>query len=159
MCGRSAPDHDLLRAYSKYNISIKLGLSHREVVSELHSSDLFVFPSLLEGFGHVVLEAMASGLPVLTTPHTCGPDVISEGTHGFIVPIRDPQAIAEKIAWGLEHRESLLEMGRAAAPRAREFTWERFRKQMLKEYIGIVETQGAFRLTPPRSVPTFRDSL
>jgi len=59
--------------------------------------DVFVFPSLFEGFGLVLLEAMAMGLPVITTPHTAGPDLIREGMEGFIVPIRHSTAIAERL--------------------------------------------------------------
>ncbi|MHC5731280.1 MAG: glycosyltransferase family 4 protein, partial [Nostoc sp.] len=52
------------------------------------NANVFVFPSLVEGFGLVLLEAMACGIPVITTTHTAGPDIITDGTEGFIVPIR-----------------------------------------------------------------------
>ncbi len=128
LCGRVAPDRRLLMGYEGLPITVRLGLAHEQVVRELHAADLFVFPSLLEGFGQVILEAMACGLPVITTPHTCGPDVLVEGEHGFVVPIRDSAALADRILWALDHRERLAEMGRQAAMRAREFTWERFRE-------------------------------
>ncbi len=138
LCGRVAPDTTLLERFREYAVEVKIGLSHAAVLQELHAADLFVFPSLLEGFAHVILEAMSCGLPVITTPHTCGPDVIIDGEHGFIVPIRDPGALADRIAWGLEHRSRLADMGRQSAIRAREFTWERFRRGIQKAYITAV---------------------
>ncbi|MEM3658496.1 MAG: glycosyltransferase family 4 protein [Candidatus Hadarchaeum sp.] len=143
LCGRTAPDMALLKQYYAYNVEIKLGLPHKKVLHELHSADLFVFPSLLEGFAHSILEAMSCGLPVITTPHTCGPDIIVDGVHGFIVPIRDPLALADRIVWCLENRERLVEMGHQAAIRARQFTWERFRHGIREAYSSIVASKSS----------------
>ena len=100
--------------------------SHREVLAEMAAHDVFVFPSLFEGFGLVLLEAMAMGLPIITTAHTAGPDLITEGVEGFIVPIRSSQAIAEKLE--LLHRdpERRVAMAERARSRARDFTWEQY---------------------------------
>ena len=96
---------------------------HEQILQEMAAHDVFVFPSLFEGFGLVLMEALAMGLPVITTPHTAGPDLIHEGVEGFIVPIRDSVVIAERLE--LLHREPdrLAEMSRAARRRAREFSW------------------------------------
>ena len=85
--------------------------------------DVFVFPSLFEGFGLVLLEALAMGLPVITTAHTAGPDLIHEGVEGFIVPIRDSAAIAACLELLHCDRARLAEMSRQARCRAREFSW------------------------------------
>ena len=61
------------------------------------SSDLFVFPSIEDGFALVVAEAMVCGLPVITTPNTGASDLIVGGENGEIVPIRDSQAIADAV--------------------------------------------------------------
>src|SRR5207244_1480171 len=100
-------------------------------------SDVLVLPSLAEGFGHVVLEAMSCGLPVITTRHTCGPDVLTDTLEGFLVPIRDPDAIGSRLSWGIDHREDLAAMGVAAARKARQFTWERFRARVASAYLGL----------------------
>lgn len=99
---------------------------HAQVLEEMASHDVFVFPSLFEGFGLVLLEAMAMGLPVITTAHTAGPDLLENGKEGFIVPIRSAEAIAEKLT--LLRRETGLieEMGRRAAERAATFTWDAY---------------------------------
>jgi glycosyltransferase involved in cell wall biosynthesis len=124
----------LLAHYSDLNLSVKVGLSRERLVREIQQSDLFVLPSLVEGFAHVILEAMACGVPVLTTSHTCAPDVMSHGEHGFVVPIRDSQAIATHLAWSMDNRADLATMGEAAAMRAGEFTWERFRSGVRGAY-------------------------
>jgi glycosyltransferase involved in cell wall biosynthesis len=134
LCGRGLLDRDLIDSYSDLNIEVNAGLDREALVREIHKADVFVLPSLVEGFGHVILEAMSCGIPVIATPHTCAPDVIVDGVHGFIVPIRDPEAIAERLSWGVDHREELASMGEAAAARARRFSWERFRVALRKAY-------------------------
>ncbi len=61
------------------------------------SSTIFVLPSLEDGWGVVVSEAMACGLPVIVTEHTGAKDIVDEGINGFIIPSRDVAAIKEKI--------------------------------------------------------------
>ena len=95
--------------------------------------DVFVFPSLAEGFGMVITEALSQGLPVITTPNTCGPDVISEGVDGFIVPIRNPEAIVEKIEILLRDRDRLAAMSAAARVKARQLTWESYRARLISD--------------------------
>jgi glycosyltransferase involved in cell wall biosynthesis len=138
LCGRGIIDHGLLAGYS--NLEIEIGLPTEQLVRRLHEADVFVLPSLAEGFAHVLLEAMCCGLPVITTSHTCAPDVIENGVHGFIVPIRDAKAIAEKLEWGLTHRAELAAMGEAAAVQARLFTWDRFRIGIRAAYRNMVES-------------------
>lgn len=130
---------EVLNGYDNVNVSVKLGLSQNSLAQELANADVLVFPSLDEGFGLVVLEGMACGLPVIATDHTCGPDVIEDGKHGFIVPIRSHEAIAEKLQWGIDHRAELAEMGQAAAEQARTFTWERFRAGVREAYYNMVD--------------------
>ncbi|HEX2853328.1 MAG TPA: glycosyltransferase family 4 protein [Opitutaceae bacterium] len=103
---------------------------HQQVLAEMAAHDVFVFPSLFEGFGLVLLEAMAMGLPVITTAHTAGPDLIRDGVEGFIVPIRSSTAIAERLE--LLHREPLrhADMSECARLRAREFSWETYGKTL-----------------------------
>src|SRR6185312_7106534 len=98
--------------------------------------------------GHVILEAMSYGLPVLTTSSTCAPDVLVDGKHGFIVPIRNTEALAAKISWGRAHRTELYQMGLAAAARARLFTWERFRRGVVAAYTKMAERQVSLKTTP-----------
>jgi glycosyltransferase involved in cell wall biosynthesis len=94
--------------------------------------DVFVLPTLWEGMPLSVLEAMAAGLPVVSTP--CGPDqVVRDGTDGLIVPSRDPEALrsaVERIASDPALRSA---MGASARQRSREFTWETYRSRCLED--------------------------
>ncbi|OGG53727.1 hypothetical protein A2851_02470 [Candidatus Kaiserbacteria bacterium RIFCSPHIGHO2_01_FULL_53_29] len=72
----------------------------------------FVLPSLTEGNPHVVMEAMASGLPVITTENAAG--LVEDGKTGFVVPIRDPDAIKAKIEYLYQNRDAAERMGRSA---------------------------------------------
>ena len=107
-------------------------LSHSGVLREMHSHDLLVFPSLFEGFGLVILEAMAQGTPVITTEHTCGPDIIEHGIDGFIVPIRSAEAIAEAIDALATDRDRLLAMKMAARQKAALHPWNTYRRRLVE---------------------------
>lgn len=143
LCGRGVVDSDLIAHYSELDIEVKIGLPREELVELIHTCDVFVLPSLIEGFAHVIVEAMACGLPIITTENTCGPDVLSEGEDGFIVPIRDARAIAEKLEWGISHRAELAAMGERAADKAKLFTWERFRAGIRQAYREMWEAVEA----------------
>lgn len=99
---------------------------HAEALDLIRQHDVMVFPSLCEGFGLVILEAMAQGVPVITTPHTGGPDVIEDGVDGFIVPIRDPDAIADRLARLADVQGLLQVMGEAARRKAELWGWDRY---------------------------------
>ncbi len=105
-------------------------LPHAEVLAEMRKHDVLVFPSLFEGFGLVILEAMSQGLPVITTDHTAGPDLLTEGEDGFIVPIRSGQAIAEKLSLLASNRGLLEEMKRSALHTAERHGWKFYRERM-----------------------------
>jgi len=99
---------------------------HGEVLRLMQSCDVFVLPSIVEGRALVQQEAMACGLPVIATKNAGADDVIVEGETGFLVPIRSPETIAEKINWCAQNRPLLSGMGIAARRRAAEFTWRAY---------------------------------
>lgn len=107
-------------------------LPHAEVLEEMRRHDVFVFPSLFEGFGLVILEAMSQGLPVITTPNTAGPDIISDGKDGFIVPIRSAQAIAQKLELLINNRDLLEQLSQAAQHKAATFTWKSYQHKAVE---------------------------
>jgi glycosyltransferase involved in cell wall biosynthesis len=99
-----------------------------------------LFPSLIEGMPLVVLVAMASGLPVITTPNSPG-DPVRDGVDGFVVPIRDVDAIVEKLEYLRTHPEERLRMGQNARDRAKMFTWEQYRAKVTN-FIGSLYENG-----------------
>jgi glycosyltransferase involved in cell wall biosynthesis len=134
LCGRGYVDRELLSHYEDLDMDVHIGLPRNQLVRKLHESHLFVLPSLSEGFAHVILEAMSAGLPVLTTENTAGPDLFNDGVQGFVVPIRSPYRIAEKLTWALEHRPELASMGQLASTQAGVFTWDRFHAGIRRAY-------------------------
>ncbi|HEY5752840.1 MAG TPA: glycosyltransferase family 4 protein [Chthoniobacterales bacterium] len=104
--------------------------AHDEVLTEMTRHDVFVFPSLFEGFGLVLLEALAMGLPIIATAHTAAPDIIQDGVEGFIVPIRSSEAIAERLLMLHRDRDRLDAMSSAARIRATQFRWESYQKNL-----------------------------
>ena len=105
-------------------------LTHSEVLQEIERHDVLVLPSLLEGSALVVLEAMSRGVPVITTPHGGAPDFLSDGEDGFIVPIRDSEAIAEKLEILLGDRAWLATMSEAATRKAAQHSWQHYRERL-----------------------------
>jgi glycosyltransferase involved in cell wall biosynthesis len=99
------------------------GRSHDQVLALMRTCDVLVLPSIAEGRALVMQEAMSQGLPLIITPHTGGADLIEEGRTGFLVPIRRPDLVAEKIAWLADHRAEAAEMGRHARRKAGACTW------------------------------------
>lgn len=96
---------------------------------------VFCLPSVEDGFGMVLIQAMASGLPLICTPNTGGPDLITEGKDGFVVPIRDVEALKEKILFCYENPDVLAEMADAAEARVKQgFTWSEYGDRAIADY-------------------------
>jgi glycosyltransferase involved in cell wall biosynthesis len=92
-----------------------------------------VFPTLCDGFGEVVTEALAHGLPVVTTPNAGAADLIEPGRNGFLVPVRDAAALAERMDWCIRHRGELEAMRGEARAAAEGWTWADFRARLRAE--------------------------
>jgi starch synthase len=107
-------------------------LPRERILGEMCTHDVLLFPSLFEGFGLVVTEALSQGLPVITTTHTCGPDVLADGEDGFIVSIRDPQAIAGKLELLHRDRSRLAAMSDAARKKAESLAWADYRRRIVE---------------------------
>lgn len=116
----------------------RLGHVNRQALSAVMSQcHAHVFPTLVDGFGRNIIEAMASGLPVITTPHCAGPDLIEDGVTGFIIPIRDVDAICEKLVWIYEHPEESMAMGLRARARVAPLTQPDYRRRFAKRINAI----------------------
>jgi len=104
---------------------------HDEVLKLMQSCDVLVLPSIAEGRALVQQEAMANGLPLIVTENTGGEDLIVEGETGFLVPIRSPDKIAEKVAWLADHRGNLPGMREASIRKAGQYPWQRYTDTIL----------------------------
>lgn len=109
------------------------GRPNDQVLALMRSCDVFCLPSIVEGRALVMQEAMSQGLPLVITPNTGGSDLIIEGTTGFLVPIRNPGAIAEKLAWFVDNRDKLHQMGEKARVHASQYTWKGYAKKIVDD--------------------------
>ena len=109
-------------------------ISNKDVLKKMQNSHVFLFPSLFEGFGQVILESLSSSLPIVTTENTGGMDLIENGKNSFITPIRDEKNTVEilnKLYLDEEYRRHVSENSFLTA---KKFTWEKYQNE-IKSYI------------------------
>jgi glycosyltransferase involved in cell wall biosynthesis len=124
------PHHAGIASHPLFQGPTYVGQVPREMVrSEFAQADVFVLPTLSDGFGISILEALACGVPAITTPN-CGGQV-RDGRDGFVVPIRDAVALADRLEQLLSDRKLRAEMSLSARARARELSWARFGERLL----------------------------
>lgn len=103
------------------------------LIALYRQSDLFVMPSLRDSFGFVFLEAMTQGVPCIGTDLNAMPEIIEDGKTGYIVPLRDPEALADAILRYYEDESNRQRMGTAALARVKEcYTWDLVAKKILE---------------------------
>src|SRR5205823_1798152 len=85
--------------------------------------DVFVFPTIEDGYAVVLAQAAASGLPILTTVNCSGPDLVRENETGWVLPIRCPGSFVDRLRWCLAHRSELATMVGAAYDDFRPRDW------------------------------------
>ncbi len=109
----------------RLNRSVYLKGYTSNVQAALADASCFVLSSIFEGLPLVLVEAMFCGLPVVSYACPCGPkDIITEGVDGFVVPINDEKALAEKICYLIEYEDIRKEMGKAAQRKAEQYRIE-----------------------------------
>ena len=107
------------------NVTFQPQLPSPRVRAAMQHASVFVFPSLAEGMARAVLEAMACGLPVITTREAGYDNVITSGVNGFLVPARNPEAIAEVLEMLASNPGRAQEIGHNARQTALAYTWAR----------------------------------
>lgn len=104
-------------------------LSHEHVIELMQESDVLVNPSLSEGCSLVILEALSAGLPVIVTPNCGVTEFIRDGREGFIVPICDASAIADRLSELDRNRDLLNAISKNAQETAEVKSWKAYRKE------------------------------
>jgi glycosyltransferase involved in cell wall biosynthesis len=110
-----------------------------ELMQLFAKADVLVLPTLGDGFGMVLTEAMAHGLPIITTYNSGGPDIITEAKNGFLLEAGNIEQLAEKLKWCLQNKNQLKVMGQDALEKAALYPWTSFRKQLIKEITDRIE--------------------
>lgn len=139
--------------FKKYNVIEKqeLGkgngeirfLGHKpqkELYNYYSQGSVYCQPSIQDGFGMVIIQAMSCGLPVIATENTGGPDVIKKGENGFISPIRDIDYLKDKLTYLYENRDKCKQMGQNAKKHVSSgFSWDDYGDKIVKEYSKILK--------------------
>jgi alpha-maltose-1-phosphate synthase len=118
-------------------------IPYAEIPEIFRSADVFVLPSLHEGGVIASHEALASGLPVITTPNAGS--VVRDNIDGFIVPIRDVDALMEKMLLLYQNKELRKELSINARSRGIEFTWDKYYKDLAKTVEEIIDKHKTLR--------------
>lgn len=117
------------------------GYLHGTELSTMYaSSDIFVFPSTTETFGNVILEAFASGLPVVTVDKGGVSDLVLDGRNGYICPSNQPVKLADKIQHILKNKDLKAELGKQALVHARSYSWDAINSNLLGHYKELIKT-------------------
>jgi glycosyltransferase involved in cell wall biosynthesis len=108
-------------------------------------ASVLVLPSVEDGFGLVIGQAMACGVPVIATTNTGGPDLITDGVDGFIVPVRDAGAIRERLEHLYRNPDIRVAMGRAALDKVRSLNgWAEYARQVRELYQSRLARRHAY---------------
>lgn len=100
-----------------------------------NDADVFVMPSLNEGMSNNLLEALASGMPVLMTPVGGAEELVTDGENGFLIETENSDIIADKLEYLIENLEKVDEMGRASRELAEQMSWQ----VVADDYISFYE--------------------
>lgn len=115
---------------------------HEKIQGYLGQADVFVLPSLSEGFPNVILEAMACGLPIVTTKVGGIPDIVTDGVNGYLVDAKNPDAIAEKILILLQNGQLSEEISIKNKEKVKKYKWENVVCKLEKIYLKILTDTG-----------------
>src|SRR3989344_1748865 len=120
--------------------------NHDEVVEILNKAHLFVAPSVIskngneEGIPNVLKEAMAVGLPVVSTYHAGIPELVQDGISGFLVSERDTQSLADKLGYLIDHPEIWIRIGRSGRRFIeKDYNIEKLNKELVDIYRKLIK--------------------
>lgn len=112
---------------------------NQEVFRYMASSDVFVLPSLSDGFPIVTLEAMASGLPIIATKVRGLPEIIKDGQNGFLVEPRNPEQIAEKVLLLLNDEDLRVRISNNNLKEVKKYDWKTVIDKLENVYFDIIK--------------------
>lgn len=110
----------------------------RDLPREYEWGDIFLLATVQDGFAAVLTQGLAAGLPLLTTSNCAGPDLVRQGETGWIVPIRSPEAIIERLQWLNGHRSILERAVRQVFAQETPFDWAKTGKQAQANMLQMI---------------------
>jgi glycosyltransferase involved in cell wall biosynthesis len=152
LVGPRMPESERLLATAGANVRLLPKRPQAQLPEAYAAADVFVFPTIEDGFGLVLTQAKAAGLPILTTDNCAGSDLVTDGRDGWIVPIRDAQALADRLRWCAAHRSAVADMAQAVAVEYQPRSWDRVAEDFERIAVDAMRTTGRF-LTAREGVP------
>jgi glycosyltransferase involved in cell wall biosynthesis len=140
--GTGAPESQVLADFPetvRARVRVRPRVDRSELHAELAHADLFVFPSLSEGFSNALLEAMAASLPIVATPVGAAVDLLRDGVNAAVVPAADPAALTARVESLLAHRDLRAALGRAAQATAREYEMRHVDERFVQQLMHVME--------------------
>ena len=114
--------------------------SNENVRRVMQEHDALVLPSIVEGRALVQQEALACGLPIVVTANAGGEDLIEEGVTGYLVSIRSPKDISEKITRLIENRKSYPDFRRACQAKAQLYSWKEYAQKIIDLNLSVIQS-------------------
>lgn len=138
--GTGAPPATVFQCFAEATrprVRVLSRFTRDQLAEEVARADLFLFPSLSEGFSGALLEAMAGGLPIVTTAAGAAADLLTDGVNALIVPFADANALAERASGLLGERARRESLGGAARQTARQYTWHHANERFAAEIVRV----------------------
>lgn len=127
LAGGYDPEGEFYKMYSRFDNINFLGFVTRDVITKrFQESDVFVMPTLAEGLALVILEALATGTPVICTEYAGGNDAITDYENGIVCKAGDRDSFLAAVKWMMQKRERLPDMSEAARASSMKYTWEKY---------------------------------
>lgn len=115
------------------------GIPHGELAIRYRQADVLVFPTLCDGFGMVVTEGFAQGLPVIATDCAGAAELVKHRSNGLIVPAGNVEALTEALDWCMNHRQELRAMRKSALDTVAGWQWADYRRVLVKNILQVLE--------------------
>lgn len=135
LVGPASKDSAKKRLKSENNAEYMVKQPQHKLPQQYAWADIFIFPTIEDGFAVVLAQAQASGLPIITTTNCAGPDLIIEWKTGWALPIRSPYAFIEKLLWCGSHRKELAKMAEDIYEDYKPRDWS----DVAKNFIAVCE--------------------
>ena len=116
-------------------------VSQHKLPEDYFCADLFLFPTLEDGYAAVLSQASAAGLPVLATTNCGAKDFLKEGKDAWIFPIRRPDLIQKRLEWCDQHRQGLVKVAIEAGKPKGAMEWRERAKFLVNAYQEFIRKQ------------------
>ncbi len=120
------------------NILVYGHIHHLKLKEIINKSDVFVLPSLQEGFATVILQALACGCPVIVSENTGAAEFVRENKCGFVVPIRNSQIISDKLTLLSDNKQLLKELANNALKISTKNTWDDYAEKLNNVFSNVI---------------------